>query len=246
MELVKTNVTFTKPTINYDLGEIKTEIERLNSLYGNLIIKEDDIPNMKKEIAQINKIKKAISTKRIDTVKEITEPIKTFESELKGFEKTLTEMYSKISEQVKTFENEQKQARKEEIMQWDEFKVFMVFEERWLNKSTSDNSIKADIQNQQMAYDNNVKLIESTCNLAKLESGKYIQMLNNKAEINEIITLMQNDKDLLETYDKIEEETKTIEIEKTFTTEVLTISCGVNQMKELKEYMTKNGIEFYN
>jgi len=155
-------------------------------------------------------------------------------------------LYVNISEQVKTFENEQKQARKQEIEKWDEFKVFMVFEERWLNKSTSDNSIKADIQNQQINYDNNVKLIESTCNLAKLESSKYIQMLNNKAEINEIITLMQNDKNLLETYDKIEEETKTIEIEKTFTTEVLTISCGVNQMKELKEYMTKNGIEFYN
>ena len=168
MELAKTNVTFIKPTINYDVQEISNEIKLLEVKYENLIISEDQIGDIKKEIAQFNKIKKAISEKRINTVKEITEPIKSFENDLKGFEGRLADLYTKLSNQVKTFEDEQKQARKEEILKWEEWQEYMTFEDRWLNKSTSDNSIKQDMSAQHTIHDNNVKMIETTCQLSNL------------------------------------------------------------------------------
>ena len=247
MELIKTNVTFTKPEIKYDVKDIDNQIKVLEEKYQTLIISEEEIPEIKKEIAQFNKIKKAISTKRIDTIKEITEPTKQFETDLKGFEKRLGDLYNVISEQVKTFENEQKQARKEEIMQWEEYKPYMLFDERWLNKSTSDNSIKSDLSHLTTIHNNNVKMIETTCELSGLEKEKYIELLDNQKDINEIIALIQNDKEVKDSYVKEEPKEivdKVVQSNAPKTKETYYITASKEQFELLEKFMLDNEIEY--
>lgn len=247
MELVKTNVTFKVPTIDYDVKDIDNQISLLEERYQGLVIAEEQIADIKKEISQFNKIKKAISTKRIETVKKIKKPLTTFENDLKAFEKRLGDLYTNIGNQIKTFENEQKQARRAKIEQWEEFKPFMTFEDRWLNKSTSDKVIKFEISAQQTMYNNNVQLIETTCRLSGLEKEKYINKLNEKVDINSIIVLIENDKQVKESYvapkEGIKEPTVKIANE-TKHTERYYITATNTQLNVLESYMLENGIEY--
>ena len=245
-EITNVTVSYTLPKIAYDLTEVKKQVNEITTKYKGLIIEEDDIQDMKKDIAKLNTLSKEIDSKRKNVIKEIKKPLKSFEDELKSIVADLNSAYRNVKDQIDTFTEEQKKARKEEIMAFDEWKNHLTFDDRWLGKSRSDKSIKNDMEQLLAAYEKNLKTIETTCKMVGIEKGKYVELLQNQIAVNDIIDLIQNDKEVLENAKK------DIKIEPVFKedlesekhVETYFITATKQQHDLLEKYMASNNIEY--
>ncbi len=143
-----------KPVVwNYD--ELKENLTTALADYQNRIYTEDTIAEAKEDRAKLNKLKKAINDERIAREKEYMQPFAEFKAQAKELCDMIDTASSGIGEQLEGFEQKRVDEKKARIKSiFDEIisvypinflTLDKIFDDSWLNKTTSEKTIAADI-----------------------------------------------------------------------------------------------------
>jgi len=151
-------VASTLPVLAFDFEGLKAWATGLTERYHGLVVTEDAIADVKRDMAALNKTKKAVDDARKEAVRQVSEPIRAFEAQIKDVVGIFDATYAALGAQVKAFEDAQRDEKRgdvgaiitqecasalgEDSSQWPAIPV----QDRWLNKTTSFKSIREDIQ----------------------------------------------------------------------------------------------------
>jgi len=250
-ELAKINVTYDLPRITTDLAELENGIHELEIIYTGWVVRESDLPTAKKNTAELNKIAKAISDKRIEIAKAIKAPIDAMETELKALTSRITVLSLSIKAQTDAYESKRRYDRQAEILAFPEWVGdYMLFDEKWLNATATDKAIKENMAAQKQFFTNNALLITSTCNGKGLDALKYLDMLVNHREVAEIVATIESDSRIKAQYASTTTATPTetpvtsVEDDSDIYEFTVRFTATKRQQNALKDFITKNGIKY--
>ena len=144
--------------VNQQVGLLDWNFEELNKQldvelkrFDGLVITEDEIKTGKAMRASLNNLAKAIEAKRREVKKEFCAPYDEFESQTKVLTQKISRVSLGIDAQIKDFEEKEKQAKKQEIVDYFDTLNFRLipleklWENSWLNKTCSEKSWKEQL-----------------------------------------------------------------------------------------------------
>jgi hypothetical protein len=195
---------------NYD--ELKAELSQKLEDYKGLVYTEEQIKEAKADRAKLNALATAIDSKRKEIKKQCLQPYEQFEAQIKDLLALIKEPVSLIDTQIKDFEEEKKKKKLEEVKglfeklkteagEELEFISFeQVFEDKFLNASTSLKQVETVINNIFNSVKCNLKTIaelkdytfeatevyKETLNLnTALEKAKYMVDIAERKKVEE-------------------------------------------------------------
>lgn len=144
------------PNIKWNKEELKAQISEFREGYADAIIQTDeDYKAAKKDRAEINAVLKKISDQRIQVKKAVMKPYEVFEKELKDAQSDLEDIQKKIASTIKEYEDEQSEkklnwikdvfAKAVEGKDMDFLALEMIFDKKWMNKSSKEEDIEKAI-----------------------------------------------------------------------------------------------------
>ena len=144
------------PAVSFDFAGLVAWARGMTGKFENLVVTEDQVPEIKECMAELNKAKISLDNSRKETVKELSAPLKAFEGQIKQVTSIFDETYKFLSDQVQHFV-EQEREKKREVVQAaiaeelavrkDEVQAFAIpIQDKWLNKTTSIKSIREAVQ----------------------------------------------------------------------------------------------------
>ena len=158
MQTPELKVTPKLPVLAFNFEQLKTWATDLAERYASIVVTEEAVADVKRDMAELNKAKKAVDDARKEAVKRVSDPIRTFENQIKEVCGIFDNAYSKLAEQVKTFEDAQREEKRNTVLEligqcfadafgargdWPEFEIPV--QEKWLNKTTTLKSIREDV-----------------------------------------------------------------------------------------------------
>lgn len=191
------NVTVTPQEIKYDLTPIKTMIESVDGIYKDWVVKKEDLPTAKVTMAQLNKLAKTLSDKRLEVVRNFKKPLDEFENEIKALCTTLTDRSSTIKTQTEIFEKQAEEEKRKVIMGMPQYKPYIKFDERWLNKTFAIESVLLAIEVQTAQYEKSYQAIKAVCEKNNLESTNYLNELEQGIDFDKITDEIAHDYNFL-------------------------------------------------
>ena len=138
---------------NYE--PLKAAAQEMAAVYGSQLVSVDAIKDAKTDMAMLRKLAKSASDMRIKIEREHAAKIATVTKQLKEVAGIFTDAAAKIDSQVKAYDEERKAARLEEIRQIyaeeigdmaDIIPFDKLYRADWLNKTTTDKTVRGDIQ----------------------------------------------------------------------------------------------------
>lgn len=138
---------------NYE--PLKAAAQEMAAVYGSQLVSVDAIKDAKTDMAMLRKLAKSASDMRIKIEREHAAKIATVTKQLKEVAGIFTDAAAKIDSQVKAYDEERKAARLEEIRQIyaeeigdmaDIIPFDKLYRSEWLNKTTTDKTVRGDIQ----------------------------------------------------------------------------------------------------
>ena len=175
--------------------DLKTEITESLKKYKDLIYGDEQIAIAKKDRAKLNAFKSALDDKRKEVKKQCLEPYNAFEVQAKELIAMVDEPIKEIDAQIKEYENVRKAEKKEGIKYYfdenigDLFQVLtfdMIFNEKWLNTTTSMKSIEKDIDEIIQKVTNDLLVIGSyDSEFVPMMRAKYLESLDLAAALKE-------------------------------------------------------------
>lgn len=158
MEIVEQdlNVMVTKGEIKFpEYSKLKDEALQVAEMVRNMSVNEDNVKETKRTLAKVNKSVRNLEDRRIAIKKEIMEPYKGFEKDVKEIVNIVKGADKEVRDKVKELEELERLAKKEEINElWNarikqypfDFVKFDDFiDRRHLLKSTTITSIEKDM-----------------------------------------------------------------------------------------------------
>lgn len=237
----------------------------------NKVITEDMIVVGKQDRAKLNKLLNAIEAKRKEIKSEVMIPYDEVERDFKEITALIKEASNKIDVQVKAFEDKQKEDKKAEIKEYfdsvidyDFIKFDAVFNNKWLNSTTSMKSIKEDIDNLKIKTDNDIEAIKQleskfeTTLLSKyyetrdiglviIEKSRLEKIEMEQQRIKELKERAQNETvqaiDKIETVKEIDYATEQEKVPETYH-RTFEVSGTREQIIALGNFMNENNIKF--
>lgn len=264
MELKTEDIKALEP-VKFNYEELKKELTEKVENYKNLVYTEENINMAKKDRANLNKLKKAISDEKIRVKNTLLAPYADFESKCKELIKIVDTSVENVDRQVKAFEDEEKRAKREEIQKYfnehvGHFKDVIiyenVFEDRWLNKTTAMKTVQADIEHIFSRATSDLTVIESTVSDKEIQKQCIAFYFKNITNPSILGTTIQKARELIEEQKKIEElkqaeikkaeGTKSTEngTEKKITIAFLAQEMVNEQMQALKKCLKDNNIKY--
>ncbi|OTP26934.1 DUF1351 domain-containing protein [Enterococcus mundtii] len=167
--------------------------------FENLIFKEDDIADAKKARAELNRIFDLIDSKRKEVKKEFSEPLTTFENQIKIYSDEIKLASKGIAEQIKEFEAKTKEERKTIVLAFIKKQASKAeiepneisLQSNWLNASsfTAKNNLTRKIEEEIIAeciaikqekenYEQQKSLVESYVKAYGLEPMAWISLID--------------------------------------------------------------------
>lgn len=193
-------------SIEWNFDELKQEVEakvREND-YTNLVYADDQIKEAKKDRANLRKFNAAVNDKRKEVKKRVMAPYTVFEAQVKELAGIVDQAIENIDTQIKGYEetkrNEKlekvKEVYKEAIGDLDRTVPFeKIFQERWLNVSTTLKSIKEEISGIYEKVDADLKLINNDGSLFVFEmKEEYLKNFDLQAAMALKQRLEENEK----------------------------------------------------
>lgn len=193
-------------SIEWNFDELKQEVEakvREND-YTNLVYADDQIKEAKKDRANLRKFNVAVNDKRKEVKKRVMAPYTVFEAQVKELTGIVDQAIENIDTQIKGYEetkrNEKlekvKEVYKEAIGDLDRTVPFeKIFQERWLNVSTTLKSIKEEISGIYEKVDADLKLINNDGSLFVFEmKEEYLKNFDLQAAMALKQRLEENEK----------------------------------------------------
>lgn len=159
-----------KPVViggNFD--EMQQALSNMMQAYAGLEVTEENIPERKKDVATLRKMKKAIDDKRKSVKAEYEKPLKAFEGKCKELTGIIDAEIERINHDLSSYEMKrrtEKQAviRKlydENIEEYAEYlPLDSIYDERWENKSCSEKEIVSDIQQEKLRFKTDLQTIQ--------------------------------------------------------------------------------------
>ena len=254
LQITNIKVDYELPKLAYDLEPLKEQVKAIKEQYSNWVVVEDDLKAAKDIVAKLNKAAKEISDNRIVVVREIKEPITKFEDELKLMTTDLKQLSESIKNQLDIYEEKRKENKKAEILALPEYdKEYMLFDDKWLNKTYDIKDIKYDLQCQEMSFSKNKSILLSVIG-DTIEVSKYVNELKKTLDLEKVIELYKNDMQVREkTLSEVGAntvESNEVKPQATFNASgikymrSLKINATKEQMVLLKEFLEKYQIEY--
>lgn len=198
--------------------ELKKRVDRLTDSLKDYVVTEDSYEQDKKTRAELNRIQKALSKKRIEIFNEAVEPANEFKQQVSGLEKQIKHASDRISEGIKHYTDKEKDAKFQEIklrlgnlalkysvsiqLLGDIRKNDNQFN-HWLNKSCSwkrieteaENFFKSEAEKATAKADAQKVVIDKANNplfKSALPISPYLEMLDYKS-LPDVLNQMDND-----------------------------------------------------
>lgn len=140
--------------IGWNKEEITRKVTEITKHYENVVYTDEQIQDAKKDRATLNVMRKDISDRRIEVKKAIMAPYNVFEAEVKEVVALIDKPIAMIDEQTAAYEEKLKEDKKSELVNFFKDNIGdlegvltfdMIFNPKWLNKTTSLKSCKDDI-----------------------------------------------------------------------------------------------------
>ena len=144
----------TLPALQFDFDGLMNWAKGFENKYKDIVVREEDVKDIKKVMADLNKTKDAVNSARKDAVKKVSEPIKDFEDKIKQVVKVIADTREVLASQVKKHEEQERQDKKRDVQFLiDDLKsehnlpdLIVKIEPSWLNKTKTLKSIKAEVE----------------------------------------------------------------------------------------------------
>lgn len=154
---VSLEVQSTLPVLAFDFEGLKAWATGLTERFAGLVVTEDIIPDIRRDMAEINRNKDKLETARKETVRRVSAPIKEFEGQIKEVVGIFDATYSALGSQVKAFEDAQREEKRKtvEALVLEEVdaaygtdgpRPHIPVQDSWLNKSTSLKSVREAVK----------------------------------------------------------------------------------------------------
>ena len=174
-------------TGNFD--EMRAELQNMMQAYAGLEVTEDNLPERKKDVATLRKIKTAIEDKRKAVKKDYEKPFKAFEAECRKLTRIIDEQVDRINADLNTYEHKRIAEKRETIRRlYDEnigdygeyLPLDALRRKSWDNKTCSEKEIISDIQEAVVAVKNDLQTINGMCDPWQ-EECKIVYMANGNS-----------------------------------------------------------------
>jgi hypothetical protein len=173
------NLQCTLPAISGNFEALEARIKGITEQYTGLLVQENDVPAIKNEMAGLNKMADRLADARKRVVSNISVPIREFEDKVKGLETMIKNARAFLDEQVQAHIQRERDGRRASVKfiidhQKHEFgcqNLDIPIQESWLNKTTRDKAITAEVQAIILDYKREQE------NAARLEQAKADRLL---------------------------------------------------------------------
>lgn len=155
LEIISPNEGQFLKKIGWNKDEIKKAVTGITEQYKGLAYTEEQLQEAKKDRAMLNAMKKDISDRRIQVKKALLEPYDVFESEVKEVVALIDEPIEMIGKQIDAYEDKVREEKDNTLAQFFSENIGelsavvsykQIFNPKWLNKTASLSSCKAEIQ----------------------------------------------------------------------------------------------------
>lgn len=188
--------------ISWNKQEFMNLVQEFAKQYEGAVYSEDQIDIARKDRAKLNAMKTAISNRRIEIKKEIMIPYTQFEEEVKEVVALIEEPIALIDRQINEYDKRVKEEKKKELKDYfeevagdlDGILTFdRVFDQKYLNRSTSVKSAKASILEKAEHVRTDLRSLEVFCEDKYLVTAKdvYIRTLNVSQALSEVKRLKE-------------------------------------------------------
>lgn len=155
LEIISPNEGQFLKKIGWNKDEIKKAVISITEQYNGLAYTEEQLQEAKKDRAMLNAMKKDISDRRIQVKNALLEPYNVFESEVKEVVALIDEPIEMIGKQIEAYEDKVREEKNTALAQFfsenigelsEVVSYDRIFNPKWLNKTASLSSCKAEIQ----------------------------------------------------------------------------------------------------
>lgn len=158
--------------ISGNFEEMQLELQNMMQAYAGLEVTEANLPERKKDIATLRKIKSAIEDKRKAAKKDYEAPFKAFEAECKKLTGIIDKEIDRINADMDVYEKKRIADKKLTIAQLyaktvGDFAEYIplesIYRQQWENKTYSENNIICDIQEAVLTVKTDFQTIDTMC-----------------------------------------------------------------------------------
>lgn len=166
-------VSIKQPVIitgNFD--EMRAELQNMMQAYAGLEVTEDNLPERKKDVATLRKIKTAIEDKRKAVKKDYEKPFKAFEAECKKLTGIIDKEIDRINADMEVYDKKRIAEKRKVIDRLyaenigdyaDYLPLAIIFRPQWDNKTYTETAIINDIQEAVLTVKNDLQTIDTMC-----------------------------------------------------------------------------------
>lgn len=207
-------------------NKMKDQIDQLHEGLENYDVTKENLKEAKSTRAKLNKLKKAIESRKVEIKKKAEAPIKAFNDKVESLVAEIDDSSSKISDGIKGFEDQEKQARHEknlkhikaicELAEVDPAKI--KYQSSWDNKSYSKTKFETEvdqqialIQQEQAQLADNIKIVSEKAEGLGLPADHWIKELDEQP-LSFVLNAMTEYKEDLDAVSKAQKETKLNEL----------------------------------
>lgn len=143
------------PVLSFNFEGLKAWATELTDRYKGLVVTEEGLADVKRDMAEINRHKNALEEARKETVRRVSEPIRAFETQVKEVCAIFDATYAALGGQVKAFEDAEREKKRKDVEgliieanlnAFDNTGFLDIpIQEKWLNKTTTWKAIREDI-----------------------------------------------------------------------------------------------------
>ena len=146
----------TPAEIGFNFEELKAELAERLHYYNELVVTEEGIKEAKADRAKLNKLRKAIDTRRKDIKNEYLRPYNDFESKVKELTLLIDQPIKAIDTQLEDFETRRKEEKKAKVVALYHdtvpedlrgiISLERIFDQKWLNTTTAMSRVEQEMQ----------------------------------------------------------------------------------------------------
>ena len=188
MEELKLQITQTPGNIECNFDELKETLADHLKIYEEMPVSLENKAERKKDLAMLQKVKKAVSDRRSEVKRQWLEPYNVFDTQVRELLGLIDRPVAVIDDQIKELESRERMKKLEEIKAIfgdmaadyaDWLTLEMIFDEKWLNATTSIKKVKEELTGKILEIGNALIMLNMSVSEVKLEAiERYKSDLN--------------------------------------------------------------------
>ena len=204
----KPDVTFEPAKITFPaLGFYMQQAEKIADYINSIEVTEDNIKDVKKDLAAARKVTKALSDRRIAIKKEILSDYEVFEQQVKDLSAVIDVAEDELREKVNALEEKEREEKLADIEElWGKrINLYQIseldpnafdvwFDQRYLNKTVTMKTVETEMVEWLEATEKDIEACKSMDDevlieyLGTYDLAKAIQNVNERERLREMIT----------------------------------------------------------